>query len=534
MFFNKFQIDGNDYNDCIGRGSCSTSPEVRSLQEIILTFLRQLAYYELKLEEINASYYENEDTVINGILMIIAAGEYSSDQLLSIISKIYSKLLYARKEYIDFCIENNLECNSLKFELKLSGKMRMPEIIKAGEKLVLLKSKRMTSTQKSIYDILILVIKSVCTNLTRLKEYNKFDVDVYKNILKALNLLNNSFIPLKDIQTEIEILVKCDVELIRMVSTSQEEMFGNMSKVGVSLSAEAGKAILASGNNLENLYKLLKSAQNTEINIYTHSDLLIAHSFEKFRKMNSLKGHFGSSTGNCILDFARFPGVIFLTKNYYPNVEYLYRGKIYSAEEPVQNGVIPIKNDNFTPLFEAAVNAKGFTKTKQLKPVTVGYDSDYLEKKLNEIKEKIESNEIEHLVIVGISELSISLCDYFERLEKLLPRKTYVISFSYRFKTENQLHLNIVNNLPSVYKILKLLFEKVPVNSEKLAFLFTKCDVNSISNIINLSLVGVKNIFLTQCQPYVINPNIISMLKSIYGIIPTSSPSVDIKYLHRE
>ena len=57
MFLNKFQIDGNDYNDCIGRGSCSTSPEVRALQEIILTFLRQLAYYELKLEEINASYH---------------------------------------------------------------------------------------------------------------------------------------------------------------------------------------------------------------------------------------------------------------------------------------------------------------------------------------------------------------------------------------------------------------------------------------------------------------------------------------------
>ncbi len=530
MFFNKFQIDGNDYNDCIGRGSCSTSPEIRSLQEIILTFLRQLAYYELKLEENNASYFENEDTVIKGILMLIAAGEYSSDQLLSIISKIYSKLLYARKEYIDFCIKNNLKCDNLKFELKLSGKMRMPEIIKAGEKLLLLRAKKMTSTQKSIYDILILVIKSVCTNLTRLQEYNKFDIDAYKNILEALNMLNNSFIPIKEIQAKIEILVKFDVELIRMISFAQEELFGKMSKVEVSLSAEAGKAILASGNNLENLYKLLKAAQNTEISVYTHSDLLIAHSFEKFRKMDSLKGHFGSSSGNCILDFARFPGVIFLTKNYYPNVEYLYRGKIYSAEEPVQNGVIPIQNSNFTSLFEAAVKAKGFTKTKQLKPVSVGYDVDYLKNKVNEIKEKIESYEIEHLVIVGISEPSIALCDYFERLEKLLPKKTYIISFSHKFKTENQFHLNLVNNLPSVYKILKLLFENVPVNSEKLAFFFTKCDVNSISNIINLSLTGAKNIFLTQCQPYIINPNVINMLKSLYGIIPATSPSIDIKY----
>ena len=531
MFFNKFQLDGNDYNDCIGRGSCSTSPEVRALQEIILTFLRQLAYYELKLEEIKASYYENQDTIIKGVLMIIAAGEYSSDQMLAIISRIYSKLLYARKEYINFCIENNLECTNLKFAIKLNGKMTMPEIIKAGEKSLLLKSKRMTSAQKSLYDIHILVIKSVCTNLTRLKEYNKFDDEAYKSILKSLNMLNSSFIPSKDMQSEIEALVKYDIELTRMVKASQEELFGKMSQVDVSLSAVPGKAILVSGNNLENLYKLVEAAKNTEVDIYTNSDLLIAHSFEKFRQLKPLKGHFGSTSGNCILDFASFPGVIFLTKNYYPNVDYLYRGKIFSAEEPVQNGVIPIQNDNFAPLFEAAINAKGFTKHKQLNPVTVGYDSDYVSHMLDNLSKKLESGELEHLVIVGISESSISLCDYFERLEKLLPKKTYIISFSHKFNTENQLHINLVNNLPSVYKILKNLFELVPINSEKLSFFFTKCDVNSISNLINLSLMGAKNIFLTQCQPYVINPNVINMLKSLYGIIPASNPSNDIKHI---
>jgi len=531
MFFNRFQSDGNDYNECIARGSCSTSPEVRALQEVILMFLCQLAYYEIKLNEVKASYFENEDTIIKGVLMIIAAGEYSRDQMLAIISQIYSKLLYARKEYINFCIENNLNCNNLKLTLKLSGKMTLAEIIKAGEKALLLKSKKLTSQQKSIFDILILVIKSVCTNLTRLKEYNKFDDDAYMSVLKALNMLNSKFLPSKDIKAEIDELVRYDIELTRMVQKSQEEKFGKMSKTEVSLSTTPGKAILVSGNNLENLYKLLSLSKDTEIDVYTHSDLLIAHSFEKFRQFKQLKGHFGSVSGTCILDFAAFPGVIFLTKNYYPNIEYLYRGKIFSAEEPVQNGVIPIQNNNFIPLFEAALNAKGFKNGRQLSPVTVGYDRNYISEKFKEITQKLQNGELEHLMIVGISESSISLCEYFERLERLMPEKSYIISFSHKFSSKNQLHINLVNNLPSAYKLLKELFELIPVSSEKLSFFFTKCDVNSISNIINLSAMGAKKIFLTHCQPYIINPNVISMLKTLYNIIPASTPNHDVKYL---
>ena len=77
------------------------------MQEVILIFLRQLAFYELKLEEVNVSYFENKDTIIEGVVALIATGEYSHEQMLEIVSKIYSKMLYARKEYLNFCSEHN-------------------------------------------------------------------------------------------------------------------------------------------------------------------------------------------------------------------------------------------------------------------------------------------------------------------------------------------------------------------------------------------------------------------------------------------
>ena len=91
-----------------------------------------------------------------------------------------------------------------------------------------------------------------------------------------------------------------------------------------------------------------------------------------------------------------------------------------------------------------------------------------------------------------------------------------------------------MNNLPEAYNLLKEIFALVPVNSENISFFFTKCDANSISNIINLSNLGAKHIYLTQCPPYVINPNLLSTLKSLYHIMPTTVPSKDIEKILAE
>ena len=47
---NKFNT-GYQYDRCISRGICSINPTTASLQEVILIYLRHLAYFGIKLEE---------------------------------------------------------------------------------------------------------------------------------------------------------------------------------------------------------------------------------------------------------------------------------------------------------------------------------------------------------------------------------------------------------------------------------------------------------------------------------------------------
>lgn len=534
MFFNKPKLTGNDYNECVARGSCAVSPEIRAIQEVILLFTHQLAFYELVHEEHNISYFENKETLIDSIITLISTSEYTHDQLLEIVSRIYSKLLYARKEYLNFCTENNIKCNDIRLSFKLNPEMTLNEIIKSGEKVFLEKYKKISLQQKNLQDILIIAVKSLCTNLLKLKEFNKFDDSAYKDILTALNYLNYGRISSVKLKSITNKLTQDDIKLVTLLAEAQSAKFGPIIKTVVSLSSAPGKAILVSGSNLQNLYDILKITENTGIDVYTHSDLMIAHAFEKFRQFPHLKGHFGSCYSNCIVDFATFPGAILLTKNTFPNVDYLYRGKLFSAEEIPPKGVLQIKNNDFTELIEAALNSKGFTKGREVAPVTVGYVERELDEKLDNICTRFNNQEIHNLIIIGMSDFSGTQDEYFRKLHKLLESNTYVITFSHHSSDrENELHINLVNNLPAVYGIMLKIFQKIDIASERLAFFLTKCDPGAISNMVNMYNAGAKQIFLSQCPSYIINPNIQGTLKNLYGITPTTNPQNDLAKIYK-
>ena len=74
------------------------------------------------------------------------------------------------------------------------------------------------------------------------------------------------------------------------------------------------------------MYNFIGFRKDLNIDVYTHSNLLIAHAFAKFNSYPNLRAHYGDTTENCILDFSTFPGAILLTKNSRNTTEYLYRG----------------------------------------------------------------------------------------------------------------------------------------------------------------------------------------------------------------
>lgn len=528
MLYNFFS-ENFEYDECNAKGSCSVPPSISALQEVIIISLCQLAYYILKLRDFDKKPEPQEKLVIETLATIISTTDYSDEQLLNIVSNIYINIVKTKDDYKKLCEERSLPYKELKPIINLTPQMNLSQILALGEKAFLLKYKKISANQKNMRDLLLAIIKSAALNTSRLSHYKYYPQNAVNIILKGLNLLNTYSHSISTYKQQIKTLATEDVLLTEKIVNFQYENFGKLSSTEVSFSTSKGKAILVSGENFMDLKRLLSVVEGKDIDVYTHDDLLIAHSFEAFKKYKNLKGHFGTCNENCILDFATFPGAILLTANSGMNTEYLYRGRLFTTSKILPKGVSPLEENDFTPLIESCENSKGFAKGQIRLSELVGVDMDDLRKKFNEIKEKIESKQITQVVILGLSSSRREQQDYFVDFVKQIPENVYTISFSFYAKHPNFLHLNVGNNRGIVYDILKKFFEYVPADIT--SFFITRCDVNSISNMISLYEYGVKNIFINQCQSNVINPAVLACLDKVYGIKSAETVINDVKKL---
>ncbi|MBD5402695.1 hypothetical protein HDR58_07855, partial [bacterium] len=264
------------------------------------------------------------------------------------------------------------------------------------------------------------------------------------------------------------------------------------------------------------------------------ANLLIAHSLKTFNQYKHLKGHYGDTSENYILDFATFPGSILLTKNAKKNTEYLYRGRLFSNDYIIPKGVIKIENNDYTQLIEAANNAKGFAKGKVKSDTNLGFNEQDLETRFSEITEKLRNNEIERLFIIGINTYSEVQKEYFRNLLSKLNKNEFAISFSNESEKNNILTINIGEYQPLAIYILHKLFKKYSISEDKIYFFFTKCDVMSISNIIAIKNYKAQNIFMADCSPTLINPSVLNTFKNTYKINVTDNALNDLEKIRHK
>lgn len=527
MYYNRSNLF--EYNECIGRGMCSIFPTISSFQEVMLIIFRTMSYYILKLEKMGIDCNDVKIQVVDGVSNLISTTGYSDEQLLNLIIENYNDLIKVRENYSRICKEKNISAKYIKLALKLTPEMGLSDVLTLGHRFISDKNQKMSATQKCYAELLFVAVKSVSLSLVKLFDFDLFDNEPIDNILGALALFNYSTFPVNKAKILITNLAESDLRLWKLREKAQLTSFGKITRTNVSFSTKPGKAILVSGSSLTDLKDILEFTKDEKIDIYTHGDLLIAHAFEYFKSYKNLKGHFGASGDNCVLDFATFPGAILLTKHATQNIEFLIRGRLFTTDNIAPKGVVSIQDKDFAPIVAASNAAKGFSKGRIKDSENVGFDYDVMNQKINKIADELQAGNLRHIFILGMSNFSMEQSEYFNKFLKLMSKDCYALSFSYHCECDNLLYINIANNFPLQLTILNMLFDKIPVNSSKITFFLTKCDANTISVMISLKESGAKRIYLANCPPTIINPAIITSFMKLYSIKPISDPQTDLK-----
>lgn len=506
----------------------SVNPSLSSLQEVILLHLKELAFYLVKLKDLGASNELIKNDVIKALLGIVINAEYTQEQFHDSIAKLYDHISQAKVIYIDLCQKRDIEPEMLKTYYKHKKDYSLVDAIKRGEKYSFKKSMICSEEQKNLFDVMFFLIKSVTIKIVELKNLGKQYPPAYDSILSMLSMMNFYDKQAEEIKSKIISFMPVYRAMVKLVHTTQMETYGEMTPVDVSFSTRPGKAILVSGTDLKELELVLKATENKGIDVYTQGvDMLMGHILKKFRSYKHLIGHFGTGIDNTLLDFATFPGPILMSKKSVQRVEYLYRGRLFTTDFIAPSGVIRIVNNDFEPLIQSALDAKGFSKGQEKASIKIGYPMQEILQKINIILDKIEKNEIKHLFIIGISNYGNGNTKYFEEFFKLVPEDCFVISLAYPISAENALEINCFAEHSLIFLILEELEKRMTLNKNLTIFL-TKCDKNSIATLLAFQNFGVQDIYMTKCPPMLVTPSLMGSLQEIFGIRVLSDPQEDL------
>ncbi len=530
--YNEFRTMFEESDECLTKGICSVNPTLSSLHEIILLYLIGVSFYFIKLPE---SSVPNADEIKNAVLYslftVITNADYNQDLFHTITEKLYDYISQLRVLYEKNCLEQNLEIQNLKAYFKYSKGFDLTDAIRKGEKYFIKKTQSLSTRQKDLYDIAVFICKSIGIKLIELKKLGKTHEESFNAILSLFNNLSPGNFNEKIIVQEINTAIDIYYDLARTNFYTQIESYGNLDLTEVSFSTKEGKAILVSGFDFKQLELVLNAVDGTDINVYTHGlEMLMAHAYPKIHSHPNLKGHFGTSLESSLIDFASFPGPILMTKCTLQRIDYLFRGRLFTLDPVAPMGVTRLKDNELEPLIKSAQESKGFTLAQTKPSLTVGFSEKELFKIMDNVIEKIKKGEIKHIYFVGFSNApNFAYKEYFTKFFNIVSKDAFVFSLSYPINKDNVFHLDAFYDYTLMYKCIKRLRENYSLKDLNIHMFLTKCDKHTISHLLYLKHIGIKDVYMCKCPPTLISPSLITTLQEVFGVKEFSEPRKDIE-----
>ena len=507
------------YDSCISKGICSISPRTSALIVVLIIYLRLTAKYYIKICKKFKPDNEIKNLVLNTIILAVTSQEIADTSFLDTIDKFKTLLPQIINKCNDLFEDDDFKHEKITSSELFTQTENIVNSIKLGERILNKTIINLPPKTRDLHMTAMVISKSISINLLELESFDVYSEAAFEAILNLINSIDND--NTERLIDTIKKSVNINNRLMLLLRETQEEQYGEQRVNEVSYSTTRGKAVLVIGSNIKELEIILDALKDTEIDVYTHDDMMTAHTFPKFSEYKSLKGQYGQGLENCLIDFATFPGPIILTRHSLHNIDNLYRGRLFTTDDIPPKGVIKIENIDFSEVIESALNSKGFKSGKTCETVKIGFN---FKETINLIQEKLNSG-IKRIFLIGLDLYYKEQKAYFEKLIKTTPQDTLIISFSYNFEHKNIIFLNTCFDSYGLVRI----FNSVKDYDIPITVFMPKCGRNTISEMVYYAQNKNTKVFIGKCTPIILNPSLMSTLEDTFGINSITNPRKDLK-----
>lgn len=334
-----------------------------------------------------------------------------------------------------------------------------------------------------------------------------------------------------------------NLKVMELLDSANTGTFGTPRPTKVRITPVAGKAILVSGHGFDELVELLRQTEDTGIQVYTHGEMLPAHSYPELAKFPHLAGNYGGAWQDQQQDFAAFPGPIVMTSNCLIEPLPAYRSRTFTTGPVGWPGVRHIGNYDFRTVIRAARATPGFPQTAPEKKITIGYGRRALLEIGDDIVRAVQSGDIRHMFLIGGCDGAAPGRDYYTELARSTPQESVILTLGcnkYRFNKLTHgttpgglprlLDVGQCNDTYSAIRVAETLATALDrtVNDLPLTLVLAWFEQKALAILTTVLFLGLRNVRTGPSVPAFVTEPVWNLLVERFGLRTSRSAEEDL------
>ncbi len=532
---------------CTIKGVCGKTPEVASIQDSLMHFMKGLSIYT-NIARANGIEDDSANKfIMDGLFMTITNANFDKQRFVEKLDEGFS----IRTKLVQLLESKGIKIdkNNLPEAATWNANSQAEYEKKALEVGVLQLSPN--EDIRSLRELLIYGIKGMAAYAEHALNLGEKKNEIFAFMQKGLAATTNDNLSGDELTGLVLECGKYGVEVMALLDKANTSAYGNPEITKVNIGVRNNPAILISGHDLRDMEDLLEQTNGTGVDVYTHSEMLPANYYPAFKKYEHFVGNYGNAWWKQKEEFESFNGPILFTTNCIvpPMKNASYNDKIYTTGSSGLEGAIHIgdrKNGgrkDFSAVIEHAKKCAPPTEIEKGE-IIGGFAHNQVIQLADKVVEAVKTGAIRKFFVMAGCDGRMKDRDYYTEFAEKLPKDTVILTAGCAKYRYNKLPLGDINGIPRVldagqcndsYSLavialkLKEVFELNDINELPIAYNIAWYEQKAVIVLLALLYLGVKNIHLGPTLPAFLSPNVANVLVKNFGIAGITTVDEDMK-----
>jgi hydroxylamine reductase len=444
---------------CDTAGICGKKADVSSLHDLLTYTLKGLSFYAVKAAEVGINAQNIDQFTARALYSMVTNVNFDASVFVQLITETVQRREYLKR----LLLANGVELNEVipeeaQWQYELCDKAAF---VKMGETVGVMAGGELSSEQADLHaarEMLIYAAKGLGALLEHIQVLGRFHVEHYAFMHKLVAYTLRIDVNLDDLLAMNFKAGEQSLLLMSLLEQSNIQKFGQPEPTIVHLDTWDKPGILVTGSDLQDLHDLLEQSAGSGVDIYTHGEMIVAHSYPAFKKYFNLVANYGGAWQEQKTQFSKFKGPVLVTSNSLQQPKKDYINKAYTSGMVGWPDVTHIDKrrsseaKDFSALIEQAKKCDPPTPLTK-GAVTVGYGLHALCTLTEAIVSGIKSGDIQRIIVLVGCDGRHKERRYYTQLVEALPKDTLILTAGdtkYRF---HDLDLGEINGIPRLLDV---------------------------------------------------------------------------------